>query len=46
MAGILLPAGMGVAPALAWEGDGGLRRDIRHDHAKIAYDRQELRRDL
>ena len=46
IAGILLLVGMGVAPALAWDGDGGLRRDIRHDQAKIAYDRHELRRDL
>ena len=46
IAGILLLVGMGVAPALAWDGDHGLRRDIRHDEAKIARDRQELRRDL
>jgi hypothetical protein len=44
--GILLLAGMSVAPALAWDGDHGLRRDIRHDEAKIAHDRRELRRDL
>ena len=43
IAGILLLVGIGVAPALAW--DGG-RRDIRHDEAKIAHDRHELRRDL
>jgi len=46
IAGILLLVGMGVAPALAWDGDHGLHRDIRHDRAKIAYDRHELRRDL
>jgi len=46
MAGILLLVGMGVAPALAGDGDGGLGRDIRHDRAKMAYDRHELRRDL
>lgn len=46
IAGILLLVGMSVAPALAWDGDRGLRRDIRHDEAKIAHDRCELRRDL
>src|SRR5208283_4866658 len=46
IAGILLLLGMSVAPALAWDGDHGLRRDIRHDEAKIASDRCELRRDL
>lgn len=46
MAGILLLVGMGVAPALARDGDRGLNRDIRHDQAKIANDRRELRRDL
>jgi len=46
MAGILLLVGMGVAPALAWDGNHALRRDIRHDHAKIAHDKRELRRDL
>jgi hypothetical protein len=48
IAGILLLVGMGVAPALAWDGAGdkGLRRDIRHDEGKITHDRRELRRDL
>lgn len=46
LAGILLLVGMSVAPALAWEGNGGLHRDIRHDQARIAHDRYELRRDL
>jgi len=46
IAGILLLVGMGVAPVLAWDGDRGLRRDIRHDEARIAHDRRELRRDL
>jgi hypothetical protein len=46
IAGILLLVGMGVAPALAWDGDRGLHRDIRHDEAKIAHDRRELHRDL
>jgi len=44
--GMLLLVGMSVAPALAWDGDHGLHRDIRHDEAKIARDRRELRRDL
>jgi len=46
IAGILLLVGMGVAPALAWDGDRGLHRDIRHDQAQIAHDRREFRRDL
>ncbi len=46
IAGTLLLLGLSVAPALAWDGDHGLRRDIRHDEAKIAHDRHELRRDL
>jgi hypothetical protein len=46
IAGILLLVGMSVAPALAWDGDRGLRRDIRHDDVKIARDRYEVRRDL
>jgi len=46
IAGILLLAGMSVAPALAWDGDRELSRDMRHDQAKIAHDRRELRRDL
>src|ERR1700733_9140089 len=46
IAGVLLLVGMGVAPALAWDGDRGLHRDIRHDEARIAHDRRELRRDL
>src|SRR5262249_23593144 len=46
IAGIVLLVGMGVAPALAWDGDRGMHRDIRHDEAKIAHDRRELRRDL
>lgn len=35
-----------MAPALAWDGDRGLRRDIRHGEARIAHDRRELRHDL
>jgi hypothetical protein len=46
IAGILLLVAMSVAPALAWERDRGLRRDIRHDEVKIAHDRRELRHDL
>jgi hypothetical protein len=46
IAGILLLVGMSLAPALAWDGNRGLRRDIRRDEAKIAHDRRELRRDL
>jgi hypothetical protein len=44
--GILLLVAMSVAPALAWDGDRGVRRDIRQDEAKIRHDRRELRRDL
>ena len=46
IAGFLLLMGMAVAPAFAYDGDRGLRRDIRHDQAKIAHDRRELHRDL
>jgi hypothetical protein len=46
IAGILLLVGMSVAPALAWDGNRGLRRDIRHDEIRIAHDRRELRHDL
>jgi len=46
IAGILMLVGLSVAPALAWDGDHGLRRDMRHDESKIAHDRRELRRDL
>jgi len=46
IAGILLLVAMAVAPALAYDGDRALHRDIRHDQAKIAHDRRELRRDL
>jgi hypothetical protein len=46
IAGILLLVAMSVAPALAWDGDRGLRRDIRHDDARIVHDRRALRHDL
>jgi hypothetical protein len=45
IAGILLLVGMSVAPALAWDSNRGLHRDIRHDETKIAHDRYEMRRD-
>ena len=46
IAGILVLMAMGVAPALAFDGDRGLRRDMRHDEGKIDHDRRALRRDL
>jgi hypothetical protein len=46
IAAMLLLVGMAVAPALAYDGDGGLHRDMRRDQAKIAHDRRELRRDV
>jgi hypothetical protein len=45
IAGMLLLVGM-VAPALAYDGNRAVHRDIRRDQAKIAHDRRELRRDL
>ncbi len=45
IAGVLLLLGMGAGTMFAddaWRD----RRDIRHDQARIAYDRHELRRDL
>jgi hypothetical protein len=46
IAGFLLLVGMAVAPALAYDGDRGLQRDVRHDQARVAQDRGEFRRDL
>ena len=46
IAGFLLLMGISATPALCWDGDLGLHRDIRHVEAKIAHDRRELRRDL
>jgi hypothetical protein len=46
LAGVLLLVRMSVAPALGWDGNRGLHRDIRHDEARIAHDRYEMRRDL
>lgn len=45
IAGMLLLLGLGVGTVFA---DDGWRdhRDIRHDQARIAHDRRELRRDL
>jgi len=45
MAGVLLVMAFGAGTVFA---DGGRRdrRDIRHDEARIARDRRELRRDL
>lgn len=45
IAGVLLLLGLSVGTVFAddaWRD----RRDIRHDEAKIAHDRRELRRDL
>ena len=46
IAGFLLLVGMGVAPALAYDGDRGLQRDVWHDQARVDRDRGEFRRDL
>ena len=46
IAAVLLLIGMGVAPALAWDGNRPLRRDIRHDEARIAHNQRALHRDL
>jgi hypothetical protein len=45
IAGVMLLLGMAIGTGFA---DDGWRenRDIRHDEAKIAHDRRELRRDL
>jgi hypothetical protein len=37
---------VGMSAGTMFASDGGLRRDIRHDDAKIAHDRRELRRDF
>jgi hypothetical protein len=42
---VLLVLGLGAGTMFADDGH-GLRRDIRHDEARIACDRHELRRDL
>ena len=45
IAGVLLVLGLGAGTMFAEDGR-GLRRDIRHDEARVAHDRRELRRDL
>ena len=45
IAGVLLLIGLGAGTMFAEDGWRD-RRDIRHDEAKIARDRRELRRDL
>jgi hypothetical protein len=46
LAGILLLAAMSIAPALAYDGDGGQRSDIRRDESRITHERREQRRDF
>jgi len=46
IAGVLLLIGMGAGTMFAQDGCWRDRRDIRHDQARIARDRRELRRDL
>ena len=46
IAGFLLLVGMAVAPAFAFDGSRGQRRDMRNDGTRIAQDRHEYRRDL
>ena len=46
IAGVLLLIGMGAGTMFAEDGYWRDRRDIRHDEARIARDRRELRRDL
>jgi hypothetical protein len=46
IAGVLLLIGMGAGTMSAEDGYWRDRRDIRHDEARIARDRRELRRDL
>jgi hypothetical protein len=45
IAGVLLLIGMGAGTMFAADGYRRDRRDIRHDEARIARDRRELRRD-
>jgi hypothetical protein len=45
IAGVLLLIGLGVGTMVADDGWRD-RRDIRHDYARIAHDRRELRRDM
>ncbi|MGA7561539.1 MAG: hypothetical protein WCF61_05230 [Terriglobales bacterium] len=46
IAGILLLIGMGAGTTFAADGYWRDRGDIRHDEARIAQERRELRRDL
>src|ERR1039458_4955608 len=46
IAGVLLLIGMGAGTMFAEDGFWRDRRDIRHDEARIARERRELRRDL
>ncbi len=41
IAGLLLSVAMATAPALAYDGDRAVRRDMRHDRAYIAHDGRE-----
>jgi hypothetical protein len=45
IAGVLLVLGLGAGTLLAEDGWRD-RRDVRHDEAKIVYDRREVRRDV
>lgn len=45
IAGVLLLMGLGIGTLFADDG-WRERRDVRHDEAKVAHDRRELRRDL
>lgn len=45
IAGVILVLGLGAGTMFADDGR-GLRRDIRHDDARIAHNQRELRRDL
>jgi hypothetical protein len=42
IAGILLLVGMSVAPALAWDSNRGLHREIHREYRDINRDRREL----
>jgi len=46
IAGFLLLVGMAVAPAFAFDGERGQRRDVLNDEARFVQDRHEYRRDL
>ena len=46
IAGVLLLIGLGAGTMFAEDGYWRDRRDIRHDEARIARERRELRRDL